>query len=458
MQRASTVTTRTRSARDRGREARERASVADRAAHRDRLRRRRISRASRRRTARPLGADEVKLTKEALGWPQEPTFLVPDDVRAWLAERIDEKQAERAARDARFDDWRSANPASPTRWDARASAASPRISSRSSPTAGGQEGRDAQALRRGDPARRGRAAVPDRRLGGSRRVEQHADQGRRRRRPGARPGADPFAGRNLHFGMREHAMGSLANGIALDGTFLPTSRRSWSSATTCAGDPARGAAWGCAVVFVFTHDSIFLGEDGPDAPADRAARRAARDPGLTVFRPADGLETAMAWAWALEQAQGPVVLALTRQTLPPLERPPASIRATSGAARYVAARRRRQARRRARSRPAPRCRSRVAAAEMLAADGIAARVSCRCRRSSCFAAQPDADQHAILPDDGTPIVAHRGGARRELRRFVGRRGLVLGIETLRRLRPDRPLAEHFGFTPASVAKRVKAHV
>src|SRR5690606_31217578 len=133
-------------------------------------------------------------------------------------------------------------------------------------------------------------------------------------------GVDPFAGRNLHFGIREHGMAAASNGIALDGTFLPYAATFLVFSDYMRPSIRLACLMGLRVVYVFTHDSIFLGEDGPTHQPIEHLDALRAIPGLSVFRPADGVETAMAWAWALERARGPVALALTRQDVPPLVR------------------------------------------------------------------------------------------------------------------------------------------
>ena len=275
--------------------------------------------------------------------------------------------------------------------------------------------------------------------------------------PAAGEGVDPFAGRNIHFGVREHAMGGIANGIGLDGTFL-----SYCGTFLIFSDYMRPAIRLAALMktptlFVFTHDSIFVGEDGPTHQPVEQVDGLRLIPGLTVFRPADGVETAMAYAYSLKQANGPVLLSLTRQGVPVLERPadfdpmdvwkgahivsdlsepnekPAVVLVATGSEVGVA----------------------VEATAELAADGIRARVvSMPC--VGLFLEQSNEDQDAIIPDDGTPIVAIEAGRGETLRRFVGRRGLVVGMESFGASAPYASLAEHFGFTASQIAKRVKA--
>jgi transketolase len=170
----------------------------------------------------PLGADEVKLTKQALRWPLEPEFLVPEDVRAYFAERALAKQRERKQADARLAAWRKAHPELARAWD----------EARARKLPSGLGAALAEGLGEKEAATRKHSQAVIQRLaervpylvGGSAdlaesnntRIEKGGDVG-----PAAGDGVDPFAGRNLHYGIREHAMAAITNGIALDGTFLP---------------------------------------------------------------------------------------------------------------------------------------------------------------------------------------------------------------------------------------------
>ena len=274
--------------------------------------------------------------------------------------------------------------------------------------------------------------------------------------PGAGDGVDPFAGRNIHFGVREHAMGAIANGIGLDGTFLP-----YCGTFMIFSDYMRPAIRLAALMktrtlFVFTHDSIFVGEDGPTHQPVEQLDGLRVVPGLTLFRPADGIETAMAYAWHLERGSGPVALSLTRQKVAAFERPSGFQPTDVWKGAYVAYE--------PDARPdvillatGSEVPVSIEAARELAADGLRARVvSMPC--VSLFLEQSPADQDAVLPDDGTPIVAVEAGRGETLRRFVGRRGLVIGMDGFGASAPYADLAEHFGFTASNIAERTKAHV
>ncbi|MGO9760071.1 MAG: transketolase [Solirubrobacteraceae bacterium] len=263
----------------------------------------------------PLGEQEARATKVALGWDPDATFVVPDPVREAFAQARQRGALERAAWSARFDTWAEAEPALAEEW-ARAwqglaepglAAAIPAFSPAETPalatrTAGG---RTLAALSKclptmvggsADLAESTKTVLPD---GGS----------------FTRAGA----GRTVRWGVREHAMGAAVNGLALHGGIV----KPFGSTFLVFSDYMRpslrlSALMGLPVVWVFTHDSVAVGEDGPThQPVEHyAALRAI--PGLTVIRPADANEAAQAWRVAIEHLQGPVCLLLTRQDLPVL--------------------------------------------------------------------------------------------------------------------------------------------
>jgi transketolase len=274
--------------------------------------------------------------------------------------------------------------------------------------------------------------------------------------PGAGAGEDPFAGSNLHFGVREHAMGAISNGIALDATFRPYCGTFLIFSDYMRPSIRLAALMHLPSIFVFTHDSIFLGEDGPTHQPIEQLDSLRAIPNLAVWRPADGLETGMAWSWIARHASGPALLALSRQTLPSLKREaPFQPEDVLRGAYCV-------------QDPDPKPRvvlvatgSEVSlacdAAGKLRAEGTAVRVvSMPC--VSRFLEQPAAYQLQLIPDDATLVVAIEAGRGESLRRFVGRRGLVCGIDRFGASAPVPALAETFGFTPDAIASRVRQHL
>ncbi|NNL66518.1 MAG: transketolase, partial [Myxococcales bacterium] len=267
---------------------------------------------------------------------------------------------------------------------------------------------------------------------------------------------DPFAGRNLHFGIREHAMGAILNGIAVEGTFLPFGGTFLVFSDYMRPAIRLAALMGIRSTYVLTHDSIFLGEDGPTHQPVEHLDALRAIPGLVVFRPADGLETALCWAWIAERATGPALLALTRQGVPSLTRTDAFRPEDVWKGGYVV--------REPGSDPdvvllatgsevGLACKS----AERLAERGVAARVVSM-PSLELFAAQPASYRSEVIPEDGTPVVAVETGTCRSFAGLVGARGLLYGIEGFGASAPAGDLAEHFGFTPAKLGDRVLAHL
>jgi transketolase len=403
-----------------------------------------------------LGVEEVKRTKQALGWPLDPEFLVPEDVRAWCEERVAAKRQQRAQADARLETWRSAHAQRASAWDAARERRLPE--NLAELLCEGREGVDeptrkhgAVALERlvehapyfigGSADLAGSAAPPI--LKGLGTVGQSGD-------------GDPFAGVNVHYGVREHAMGAITNGIALDGTLRPYCGTFLIFSDYMRPSIRLAALMGVPSIFVFTHDSIYVGEDGPThQPVEQLdALRAV--PGLPVFRPADGIETSMAWAWIARNTRGPALLALTRQKLKALERPSDFAREDVWKGAYTL-----------RDPGADRRVVLVAtgsevslacdAADKLAADNVAAGVvSMPCLE--LFLEQPEAWRRSVVPDDGTPVVAVEAGCGESLRRLVGSRGMIYGMTSFGASAPYADLARHFGFTPDQLAARVRSHL
>jgi transketolase len=262
----------------------------------------------------------------------------------------------------------------------------------------------------------------------------------------------PFAGATVHFGVREPAMAAITNGIALDGTFLPYAGTFLVFSDYMRPSLRLAALMGVRSAFVFTHDSIFVGEDGPTHQPIEQLDALRAFPGLTVIRPADGVEAALAWAWIVERASGPVALALTRQNVAALKRElpfsadafargayllrepagePDAVLIASGSEVSLA----------------------CEAAELLASDGIAVRVV-SAPSLDLFANQPASYRDELLPS-GVPVVAVEAGRGESWRGLVGREGLVYGIDRFGASAPYQKLAEYFGFTPDALAKRVR---
>jgi transketolase len=404
-----------------------------------------------------LGPDEARATKENLGWPQEPRFLVPDDVRAYLAGRSRAKREERRREDEELARWRNAHPDLASAWDA---ARARRVPADLEETlVSGLEGKEDATRKHSGTVLQRLAPVAPWLVGGSADLAGSNNttvDGGGFVGPGAKAGEDPFAGRNLHFGVREHGMAAIANGLALDGSFLPYVGTFLVFADYMRPSVRLAALMGVRSVFVFSHDSILTGEDGPTHQPIEQLDALRVIPGLTLFRPADAVETAMAWAWTLREARGPVALVLTRQKVPVFKREahfaPADVWRGAYAVREPAS--------------APdvvlvatgsEVPLAAQAGELLRERGVAARIVSM-PSVELFLAQPAPVRAALVPESGPPVVAVEAGRGETLRRFVGVRGLVYGIDRFGASAPHPDLAEAFGFTPPALAARVLAHL
>jgi transketolase len=393
----------------------------------------------------PLGAEELEASKKALGWPLEPKFLVPDDVRALWAGVIEEKAAQKAAWTRSFEAWKVANPQQAALLDAHVERWVPeRIADRLTadlPLPDSTRKLSQAILQKAAPI------VPALAGGSADLAESNLTE----IKGAGNVAAGAYGARNVHFGIREHAMGAIANGMAYDGLFIPFVA-TFLQFSDYMRPPVRLAALSkLQVVFVWTHDSIFLGEDGPTHQPIEHLSALRAIPNLHVVRPADPEETALGWAHALTRRDGPTALILTRQKLAPVKRAAGVdreailrggyvIEAPAGAAFTIVA-------------TGSEVPLAQAALELLAKKGIAGRlVSMPCLE--CFLAQPQAIRDAVLPPS-QKVVALEAARGIEWWQLAGKDGLVLGIDRFGESAPDKALAEEFGFTPAKVAERVE---
>jgi len=273
-------------------------------------------------------------------------------------------------------------------------------------------------------------------------------------------GSDDFqaatpAGRNIRFGVREHAMGAIANGLAYHrglrpfvGTFLAFADYMRSPIRLAALDRLH-------TIYVFTHDSLAVGEDGPThQPIEQVASLRAI-PGLVVLRPADANETAAAWRWAVGRSSGPVALILTRQKLPVL--PGTQRMADEGVARgaYVLAETEGGVPQALLLASGSEVQLALAAREMLATAGIRARVISVPSMEN-FEAQDEAYRRAVLPPEVRVRVAIEAGITMPWYRYLGDSGRALGVDGFGHSAPGEQVLERYGFTAGAVAEAVTA--
>ena len=414
----------------------------------------------------PLGKDGVRATKQKLGWPTEPDFLIPDAALARFREAVPRGARDQAAWNERMDAYAEAFPELarelqgrlraelPPGWDAKLPvfpADAKGLATREA------SGKVMNAIAPALPALSGGSADLDpstktalKGLG-----DFNPPPPRGEDEQGSDGGGWSRAGRNLHFGVREHAMGAIANGLAAHGGFIPFTATFLIFSDYMRPPMRLAALMGLHVVHVFTHDSIALGEDGPThQPVEQLANLRAV-PGLVLIRPGDANETAVAWQVALETRDRPVVLALTRQPLPTLDRQ--RYAAADGLRRgaYVLS-------------DAPDGKPRliliasgsevaliVAAAERLQAQGIAVR--CVSMPSwELFEALPQAERDAVLPPAVTARLAVELGVPQGWERYVGPHGDMLGVERFGASAPAGVLLREYGFTVDNVCARARA--
>ena len=414
----------------------------------------------------PLGEEEVRLTKQNLGWPTEPAFYIPEPAQVHFRRALEQGGHAESEWNTRFRAYTQAFPTLaeellnatrgelPAGWDqdipnfpADVKGIATRVAS----------GKVMNAIAQRLPSFMGGSADLDpstfTALSGLGDFE--APGASARDRQGSEGGGWSRAGRNLHFGVREHGMGAILNGLAAHGGTVP-----FGATFLIFSDYMRPAIRLAAlmhlhVIYVFTHDSLALGEDGSThQPIEQLANLRAV-PNLNVIRPADANETAVAWRVALETRDRPTALILTRQNVPTFDR--AQFAPADGLRRggYILA-------------DAPGGKPTLiliatgsevalamAARERLLAQNIAVRVvSLPCW--TLFDAEPQAYRDAVLPPSVGARLAIEAGVPQGWHRYVGERGEVLGVERFGASAPSDVLLREYGFTTDNVCARALA--
>ena len=386
----------------------------------------------------PLGPDEVRLTKEAYGWDPDRSFYVPADALSLFRQAVTEGER-------RYEDWNEKLARYSEGHVDLAEEYVRRMDRRLKP--GWDSGLKTYAVgeevatrNASQDAINGLAPALPELIGGAADLSESNLTDIK--------GEPQFSaeepGRNLRFGVREHGMGGVANGIAYHGGFIPYDATFLTFSDYMRGAVRLGALAGLHVVHVWTHDSIGLGEDGPthQSVEQYAALRAI--PNLWFVRPGDANETSAAWALAIDRRDGPVALALTRQKLPVLEG--TAEKAREGVARggYVL--------RDAGGTPeliligtGSELQLAMVAAQTLDGEGIACRVvSLPCWER--FEAQDQAYRDAVLPPDVRKRVSIEVGVSLGWERWVGDEGAIIGLDHFGASAPAGTIFEHFGFT------------
>ena len=418
----------------------------------------------------PLGVEEVRLTKRALGWPEDKVFYIPDEALAQFRKAVEQGRELESQWNRRVDALGAVDPKAAGTfrqvlagellegWEAGL----PHFT----PADGAMATRDA-----GQKAINALANVLPNLIGGSgdldpstrTALQGHGDFESPLFKPpeGAPPtqglvgGPTGYGGRNIHFGIREHAMAGIATGMALHGGVLPFAATFFTFSDYMRPSIRLAALSKAHVIYVWTHDSIGLGEDGPThQPVEQLASLRAL-PDLTLLRPADANETVEAWKIAVAHTSGPVGLVLTRQRLPILDR--ATLAPASGVAKgaYVLSD----------------CAtglptiiliatgSEVSVAleahNQLTHEGIASRVVSM-PSWDLFQTQPQSYRDTVLPPGVRARVSIEAGSTLGWERYVGLDGAIIGLNRFGASAPGETVMRELGFTPEHVVKAAKS--
>ena len=396
-----------------------------------------------------LGVEEVRLTKEAMDWPVSPSFHIPAEAREHFQSAVARGSAAQMEWESRFKVYAQQYPDLAAEFQRVINRRLPNDWAAGLPTFAPADGPMATRVASGKVIEILGSRLPEM-MGGS------ADLG-----PSTHTNIDgagnfepeDWAGRNMHFGIRENAMGAILNGMALHSGLIPYGG-TFFVFSDYMRPPMRLAAMNALpVIYIFTHDSIGMGEDGPTHQPVEQLIGLRSIPGMVVLRPADANETVAAWRVAIDRKQGPVALVLTRQSLPvldlnsypaiptgvplggyiladsPVGGGPEIVLIATGSEVHLA----------------------LETRERLAAGNVHARVVSM-PSTNLFAAQSDDYRESILPAN-VPILVIEAGSPVGWQSFVGPRIAVIGIDTFGSSAPGPVVMEHYGFTVENVCRQ-----
>jgi transketolase len=403
-----------------------------------------------------LGAEEVAATKELMGLDPNITFGMPDEVLAHVREVVDRGRAVHDDWNVHFEAWRAANPERAELQDRLRAHRLPDGWENALPTFPADPKGMATRKASGEVLTALEDVLPEL-WGGSADLAGSNNTTMKNAisfLPETADDRGPY-GRTLHFGIREHAMGAALNGIALHGGTRPYGGTFLVFSDYMRGSVRLAALMGLPVIYVWTHDSIGLGGDGPThQPIEHLASLRAM-PGLDVVRPADANETVIAWRTALEQTDRPVALALSRQDVPTIDR--STHESAEGVAKgaYVLAEASSGTAHVILIATGSEVALALAAREMLEAEGTHTRVvSMPCRE--WFLEQPDAYRQQVLPPSVKARVSIEAGVALGWREFVGDHGECVSLEHFGASAAYQVLFEQFGLTADRVVAAAHA--
>ena len=398
----------------------------------------------------PLGEDEVRLAKKTLGWPSEDSFFIPGDALEHFRGAVDKGAAAEAEWNAVYEAWRRAWPKLAEEWD-RAMAgefapgwreALPRWTDEQNIATRNAGGDALNALARFAPTMIGGDADL---AGSTKTLIRDANS----------TGHKLVTERNLRFGVREHGMGAIVNGLALHGGIVkPYSATFFTFSDYMRPAIRLGALMNLPTVYVFTHDSIGLGEDGPTHQPVEHLMALRAMPNLYVFRPADATETAGAWA-AIAELNHPAALVLSRQNLPTLVGNDDGIHEGVARGAYVLSEHESGDIDAIIIASGSEVSIALDAAGLLEAEDIRVRVvSMPCWE--CFEDQSAAYQETVLPASATKRVSVEAGATLGWTKYIGAEGIALGVDRFGASAPYAKIYEEYGLAPGHVAEAVNA--
>lgn len=388
----------------------------------------------------PLGAENVKKTKEHLGWPLEPDFLVPNEVLDYFR-GIGRQGAQMHARwQGEYNAWKAAFPDLAAQFE--------RVDRKELPATlpwpsfNAENGSVATRDSGGAVMNAIAKSLPEL-IGGSADLDPSTKtylKGCGDFEPGS------YAGRNVHYGVREHGMAAISNGLALHGGVMPFCSTFFNFLDYMKPSVRLAALTNLHVIYVFTHDSIFLGEDGPThQPIEHLAHLRAM-PNIVVVRPADALEVLETWRLCIDPKSGPWALVLTRQKLPFLgvrdapvgrgayvlsdsDRTPELILIATGSEVALA----------------------LEAKKRVESQGLRTRVVSM-PSWELFERQSPEYKESVLPRDVHARISIEAGATLGWERYVGERGIAFGVDRFGASAPGPAIAQAYGFTPENIAR------